>query len=97
MPLYDLKCDSCGLLVEDYYVSNLEKMIKCKQCGEIMRQLFPMSVHTKIGSVIDSKNVGKRIREKNEKLKKRESGYAHEEQNLRKKITKLTEERLKNQ
>ena len=93
MPIFDFICPDCGIVLDNYYVR--KSIPKCKKCGKIMCQKFPMSVHTKIGSVVDSTDVGKRIKEKNTRLKKRESGYAHEEQNLRKKMNKMVEDKMK--
>jgi hypothetical protein len=93
MPIFDFVCPDCDIALKNYCVR--KTLPKCSRCGKYMCKAFPLSVHTKIGSVVDSKDVGKRIKEKNDRLKKRESGYAHEEQNLRKKMNKMVEEKMR--
>jgi hypothetical protein len=61
-----------------------------------MLQKFPGTLHTKIGASLDSTDPGKVTRQKNEALKKKWSGYKHEEQNLRNKITSMVNNRLHN-
>ena len=95
MPLFDFKCDGCGRVFENQYVVRSDRTIDCDKCGVPTKRLFPMSVHTKIGSVIDSKSPGKRVKEKNEKLKKRESGYSHEQKSMRKDIERKVAEKMK--
>jgi putative FmdB family regulatory protein len=95
MPLFDFKCEKCGRTFINQYVVRSDKVIDCSDCKVPTVRLFPTSVHTKIGSVVDATNVGKRIREKNEKLKKRESGYKHEQKSLREHIERKVNESLK--
>jgi formylmethanofuran dehydrogenase subunit A len=64
-------------------------------CGGIMHRMIA-GAHTKIGMSMDAKDPGKVTMDKNEALKKRESGYSHEERNLRADIGRTIEERSKN-
>lgn len=97
MPLYDFKCSKCeqrdiDVLVKaeefDSYIRN------CSACGAQMVKLFPTSVHTAVDHIVDSKDRSKIVTEKNKKLKKMHAGYEHEEQNLRKSITKKVKEKV---
>jgi hypothetical protein len=58
-----------------------------------MQRLTPSCIHTKIGPSIDSRDVGKGVKRKNEQLKKKWAGYERDEQNLRKEITRRTREK----
>ncbi|MFA5394964.1 MAG: hypothetical protein WC346_02990 [Methanogenium sp.] len=97
MPLYDFRCSKCPqrdidvLLKADELSTHVRT---CSVCGAQMIALFPTALHTKIDSTIDSRDRGKVVTEKNKKLKKRHAGYEHEEQNLRKKITKQVNEKI---
>ena len=51
-------------------------------------------MHTNINHIVDGGDRGKVVSEKNKKLKKMYAGYEHEEQNLRKKITRQVNEKI---
>src|SRR5271157_5723697 len=100
MPLFDYKCRKCGALEEDVFIDRTymkegkpDIQVICRNCDGVMTRQIPL-VHTKVGTSVDARDPGKVTREKNEKLKKRESGYRHEERNLREDIKKKTQERL---
>ena len=96
MPVYNYRCISCPVVLKNYFKKRFDDPgPNCPQCLTPMEQLAPSSIHTKIGSSIDSRDVGKRVKQKNEQLKKKWSGYERDEQNLRKEITKRTEEKTK--
>ena len=95
MPCYDFQCVKCLYIDENVVVDPKEKVDKvCKKCGFPMIRLFPTTVHTNIEHIVDGKDRGKVISEKNKKLKKMHAGYEHEEQNLRKSITKKVNEKI---
>jgi hypothetical protein len=58
-----------------------------------MERLFPTHLHTKVGTALDSGNVGKTVQEKNEQLKGKWAGYKHEEKHLREHIETETAKR----
>ena len=100
MPIFDYKCPGCGAVKKDVFIDQTQMkrgvpdvFIVCYGCETVMKRKVPL-VHTKVGTSVDARDSGKVTREKNEKLKKRESGYRHEERNLREEITKKTKERL---
>jgi putative FmdB family regulatory protein len=95
MPFYDYFCANCGATEENMYTKLDDESFVCSRCRHTMTRKFPTKVHTKVDTTIDSKDVGKIISEKNAQLKVRESGYKHEEQNLREKITKQVQEKTK--
>lgn len=86
MPVYDFMCPNCGY--EEYDVINQKESRVCSKCKKIMVRLFPVNVHTKIGTSVDSEDPGVVTMRKNEQLKRRESGYSHESDSLRDKIQK---------
>lgn len=91
----NVSCNSYNKIVE-HFVYNPSTTVYCKHCNSPLKRQFPFSVNV-IG-VEKEKNgndLGKVIKEKNESLKRKWSGYSYEEQNLRKKITKITEDKLK--
>jgi hypothetical protein len=101
MPLFDYKCPICGAIKKDVFIDRTymkqgvpDIKVMCEDsCGTVMQRMVSL-VHTKVGTSVDSRDPGKVTREKNEKLKKRESGYKHEERNLREDIKRKTQERL---
>lgn len=96
MPLYDYKCAKCDNIEVDFFVKrSSDPGPDCVHCGEPMKRLAASTIHTKIGASVDSKDVGKRIKQKNEQLKKKWSGYQRDDQNLRREITKMTDEKMK--
>lgn len=48
MPIYDYKCPSCKKVKKDILVTDRKEVIKCAQCHENMKRLFPnrFSNHT---------------------------------------------------
>ena len=98
MPLYDYECINCGHEVSHNVRSaDRDDVMDCSECSAPLNRLFPAKVHTKIGSSVDSMDAGKVTQEKNEKLKKKWSGYKGEEQNLRSQLTAMANEKVKNQ
>jgi len=95
MPCYDFACENCDLVKEDVIVKDIKEKVLCSECDKPMKKLFPISVHTKVGNALDGADIGRKVREKNEKLKKREAGYSHDDKNLRRDITKRLEESKK--
>ncbi len=99
MGIYRFKCTniSCNKYNEvvEKYVFSSSTAVFCELCNEPLLKMFPLSFHVKgAGREIDGKDLGKVTQEKNEKLKQKWSGYSYEEQNLRKKINKMAEERI---
>ena len=94
MPLYNYTCEHCGHAETDILCSVAKSAMRaCSKCGNAMTRVFPRVIHTKIGVSVDGKDPGKKIQGKNDQLKRRESGYSHEEKNLREKIAKRVEEK----
>jgi len=99
VPNYTYKCTN--IECENYenniehYVSDSGEIFYCIVCKEPLQRLFPLNVHVVgAGREKDGKDLGKVTREKNEKLKKMWSGYSHEEQNLREKVSKQADKIL---
>ena len=44
MPIYELKCDSCGQVIEKLARMDTQLSITCPQCNGAMRQVFSPSV-----------------------------------------------------
>lgn len=87
------KCSEYNNVIERY-VFGSNQVLFCETCDERLMKIFPLSVHIKgVGHEVDGKDLGKVTQEKNEKLKKKWSGYSYEEDNLRSKITKMVEEK----
>lgn len=90
------KCDKCGEEVEAELEYFQENPI-CPSCKEgtlynpCSRQVNQSSSF-KIDGVWNGGNIGKKIQEKNEQLKKIHEGYSYENQNLREKINRQTAE-----
>ncbi len=100
MPLYRFKCVNTACKqyneITERYVFNPSDIVKCDICNKNLLKIFPLSFHVKgVEREVDGKDLGKVTQEKNEKLKQKWSGYSYEEQNLRKKVNKMAEERLK--
>jgi hypothetical protein len=94
MPCYDFQCVNCLKINKNVIVNSQEKIDRvCTECEFPMTRLFPTIVHTNINHIMDSKDRGKVVSEKNAKLKKLHAGYEHEEQNMRKSITKQVNEK----
>ena len=99
MAIYNYKCTNpnCKEFNISYerYVSNPSHIVSCNLCQGNMVRMFPLKTHiVGVGKEKDGKDLGKVIKEKNESLKKKWSGYSYEEQNLRSKINEMTEERI---
>lgn len=98
MPIYDYKCDECNSFVPDIYITSIENegIIKCPNpgCNSVMRRLFPKSIHVKINGNLDGGSVGKKIQERNERLKKIHAGYSYEQASLREKIEKEVQKKV---
>jgi len=43
MPIFDYKCPSCNKVKKNVFIKNREEVIKCSQCHEDMKRLFPLS------------------------------------------------------
>lgn len=61
MPIHEYKCNNCGELSEEFYLSQKEvkNKIKCKKCGKYMNKLVSSSNFHLKGSgwyVTDYKN-----------------------------------------
>ena len=98
MPSYDYECKNCGHETShNVKSSDRDVKIPCSECSAPLNRLFPIRIHTKIGSSIDSIDSGKVTKEKNDKLKKKWSGYKGEEQNLRSQITDMANKKLESQ
>jgi len=48
MPIYDYKCPSCGVVKKDVLVKDKNEVLKCSQCHETLKRLFPSSVSVHI-------------------------------------------------
>lgn len=95
MPIFDFKCKSCGTVERDILVSKQDPTPQlCTGCGDDMDKIFPKSVHTKVGTSVDGKDVGKVVQQKNEQLKKQYGGYSYEEQNMRKHVESMAIDRM---
>lgn len=98
MPIYDFKCPDCGAEKPNVFLKKgSQKTIFCSACGVGMKKLFSARIHAVVESTMDGRDRGKVVQEKNTALKKKYAGYAHEEQNIRKKITKLAQDRLRSE
>jgi len=99
MPLYSYKCinPSCkeySIIVEKIQGVHIHGILLCEQCQGPLQRTFSKSLHVVgVGKEKDGKDLGKVTKEKNESLKKKWSGYSYEEQNIRKKVTKMAEEK----
>ena len=98
MAIYNYKCKNkeCSEYnkIIEKYIFNLTEILFCKNCNKELTKIFPLNVHVKgVGKEVDGKDLGKVTQEKNERLKKKWSGYSYEEQNLRSKINKMVEEK----
>jgi putative FmdB family regulatory protein len=45
MPIFDYKCPSCHIKIEDKFVRNRKEVVVCKQCHAQMQRLFPNRVN----------------------------------------------------
>ena len=80
MPCYDFQCIKCLKIDENVLVAPNEAIGRvCSECGFLMIRLFPTAVHVSIDHIVDGKDKGKVVFEKNKKLKKMHAGYEHEE------------------
>lgn len=100
MPLYRYRCSNSNCKHYDadieYFVKNINDEIICKECSTALIRQFPQVLHAKdIKGSLDNKDLGKVTQEKNEALKKRWSGYSYEEQNVRKAVSKMAEDKIK--
>jgi hypothetical protein len=100
MALYNFQCKNKNckeyLVTKELFIFNMYDTQLCTSCEEELVRLFPFNVHIKgVERDIDGVDIGKVTEEKNISLKKKWSGYEYEEQNLRKKVTKMTEDRIK--
>lgn len=94
MPCYDFKCSECGHIEKDVLASSETTTQLCPKCSATMLRMLPNSTHTKVGASIDGKDPGRVTQEKNDQLKKKHSGYSHEQQSAREKITKHAQKAL---
>jgi len=99
MPIYTYKCNNTNckefLKPHEHHVINPSHLVHCELCGDVLERMFPLSVHiTSYNGEKDGRDMGKVTKEKNESLKKKWSGYSYEDQNLRKKINKMVEEKI---
>jgi len=97
--IYNYKCTETNCTkyneVIERFSFNSSEIMYCNICKVKLLRLFPSKVHVKgKGREVNGKDLGKVTQEKNENLKKKWGGYSYEEQNLRKKINKMTEERV---
>ena len=70
------------------------------QSGEFQQVVLNDSgdnFHVVVNGEMDSIDTGKKIREKNEQLKKKVSGYKYEERNVREDVTRQYHEKIKQQ
>ena len=95
MPCYDFICPQ-GHKDEDVFITRqqLTDVRVCVQCQQPMKREFPRSLHTRVGTSVDSKDSGSVIREKNEKLKAMFAGYGHEQESIREKVTRYAQEKV---
>lgn len=81
-----LTCKNSGVITNK--PSFFDKNPLCNICGSPLK---PIEIHNgapnfKIGGTWNGKNIGKKIQEKNEQLKKRHAGMEGDEKNLRREI-----------
>ena len=98
MPMYIYKCvnSQCSEFQKDVAMFTSDFVGSCPKCNMALQKQFPTSLHVKDSKKeVDGKDIGKVTKEKNDSLKKKHSGYSYEEQNLRQKMTKLAEEKIK--
>lgn len=94
MPLFDVRCTSCGVVEEDRVVRVSSSVITCNACGAPAEKLVSRGVHSSIDESIDGSDIGKNVREKNDKLKASHGAYSYEEPKLRERTQKFIEEKL---
>lgn len=99
MPTYTYKCvnTECKIYNNriDHHVCNPSEILYCDHCKKPLQRLFPFSVHVVgVGREKDGKDLGKVTQEKNGKLKEMWSGYSYEQQSIREKVSKQTNEIL---
>lgn len=79
MPTYEYHCKECGHVQEDFVklISKKKHKLKCKRCGGICKSVISkdVQVYFKEERRWGTTDVGKKIREKNDMLKARESDY----------------------
>lgn len=100
MPLYSYKCvnKKCNTFneVRRLILRGDHQIPKCVDCRKDLQRVLPNKLHvTGVGKEIDGKDLGKVTQEKNEQLKSKWSGYSYEEQNLRKSINEMVENKQK--
>ena len=96
MPIFDYKCQKCGAKQRDVFVRSVRESehLVCRICEGPLTKMIS-HVHVRVGNSVDSQNPGKVIQEKNEQLKRRESGYHHEERHLREDVERRVREKSK--
>lgn len=94
MPLFRFRCECKHEGVEFLNSVNDIKEVKCSECGRVMERCVSHSIHTKVGSSIDSKDSGNVTKQKNTHLKRMWAGYSHEAQSLKEKISKMADEKI---
>jgi predicted amidophosphoribosyltransferase len=91
-------CPVCGKGFKasfDYF----EKNPNCPDCGSPLKYFDKFSVssnHVVIDGVWDSKDRGKVIREKNDQVKAKFSGYSYEQKSIKEKVTSMVNSKINN-
>lgn len=98
MPLFNFVCKNKECDKYDVTVSKIMfgeiTVPECEVCHSKMQQRISRTTHTIVGRTQNGRDPGKVIEEKNSSLKRKWSGYSHEEQNIRKDVTARAEEKL---
>ena len=90
------KCNSCGEEVEappSYFIERDHRCISCPGILVIPDTDKQTAPHFVLDGSWDGKDRSRIIKEKNEQLKRKNSGYEHEQQSIKEKTTKALQEK----
>jgi len=90
------KCDKCGEEVEappSYFIQRDHRCFSCLGTLKKLEKEIKSAPHFILDGSWDGKDRSRIIKEKNEQLKRKNSGYEHEQQSIKEKTTKALQEK----
>jgi predicted RNA-binding Zn-ribbon protein involved in translation (DUF1610 family) len=95
-------CEQCGEIVSAEIAWLEVNAFTCPSCNGVHYLVNKClknekaGWHVKIDGVFDGVPIGKKIREKNEQVKKHFAGYSYEQNSIKEKVNGMVNERLQN-